>query len=164
MATRNKSKPVNQFENEMTSVYEIEPRSSRRNMFEIDIEITTGDEQHMLEALHTQAVAASGRFAVAEFSRNHIGGMASHSSYVMAEAMEQIYRVETAANVGRFEKPLQNFDNRLLDDSGRYICEVNGIAARQMYKDEMENIYPQKNEPKRKGVLRGFKDFWLGEE
>jgi hypothetical protein len=164
--TSKKTKPKQaMFDEEVTAVYQLEV-VPRRKMFEIDIPVDTPEEQHMRDRLHTQAVAVTGRSAIAQFATDQIGDMTSHATAVMTRLMEQVNHYEAAAQVGRFEKPLQNFNNRLLDDTSRYIYEVNWRAVQYMDKDTRTDIYPEKKPapPKRKGVLRGFKEFWLGEE
>lgn len=165
--TTKKTKPkATMFEEEVTTVYEIEAVPRRRNLFEMDIEIVTEDEQHILDTFHTQAVAVTGRSAIGQFATDHIGAMAAHAAYMMTTTTEQIHRCETAANVGRFEKRLQNFNDRLLDDTGRHALEVSRIAVQQMYADTRTTIYSEKSptRPKRKGLMRGFQEFLFGEE
>jgi hypothetical protein len=168
MTTSNKTKPKqNLFEEEVTPTYQIEMAPRRRSLFEIDMEVVTEDEQYMLETFHTQAVAVTGRAALAQFTTDHIGEMASHASSVMTQLMEQVTHYEAAAQVGRFAKPLEHFNNRLLDDTSRAIYEINWRTVQQMDKDSRTAIYREKQPPappKRKGALRGFKEFLLGEE
>lgn len=165
--TSKKTKPKEtMFEEEVTMAYEIEAAPRRRNPFEMDIEIVTEDEQHMVETFHTQAVVVTGRSAIGQFATDHIGAMAAHAAYRMTTTTEQIHRCETAANVGRFEKRLQHFNDRLLDDTGRHALEVNRIAVQQMYADTRTTVYAEKRptRPKRKGMVRGFQEFLFGEE
>jgi hypothetical protein len=152
------------FEEEITSLYQIEVAPRRRNMFEIDIDVTNDNELYMLDSFHTQAVATTGRSEIAQLVTSELTDMAVHASYAMAQTVEKINRYETAAQAGRLGKRLQNFNDILVDDTGRNVSEANRITALSMYGDMRTSIYKPASPPKRKGVFRSVKEFFTGEE
>jgi hypothetical protein len=165
--TTKKKSAENMFDEDVADFFQIEEPPARRNMFEIDVYPQNEDEQFMLDVFHTQSVATAGRSAISQYGTTEIGAMNNHATWVMKEAVEQTNYLESTASVGRFRPHLQNFNNQLLNNTARSILELNTLGVRSMYEDTRRSIYPPTSppaRPKRKGVVRGFKEFLFGEE
>jgi hypothetical protein len=157
----------NVFDEDITTVYSLDLPAPRTDAYVIHVGKAAGqDEQFMLNTFHKQYVAVEGRSAIGQLVDTRIGDIAIHAARVMGTAMESVERVEYAARLGRLTKRLQNFDDQLLEQTGRLILETNGIAVRTMHEDMRSDIYPPPPPPpvkKKKGLIPGTFTFLFGE-
>lgn len=166
--TDKQSKTDNMFNEDITSVYQLTPPAPRSDAYAIQIMGgLNSDEQAMIEAFHAQAVAIEGRSAIDQLIVTRVGEMATNAAFVMATTMENVEQVEGAARLGRLSRRLQEFDNRLLDQTAKHILETDSIATRTMHEDMRRTIYrpaPPPPPPKWKGVIPAISTFLFGEE
>ena len=121
------------------------------------------DEEYMLDRFHEQYVAVGGRSAVGQLIEGRVSDMAIHSAHVMGVTMESVEFIEEAANLDRLAKRQEDFDNKLLEQTGRQILETNAVAGRTMLEDMRHNVYAPPPREKRKGALPGLVEFFFGE-
>lgn len=163
---------ANVFEQDISNSYELEMPTRRPNAYDLDIiDIHGEEEQYMIDSFHKQSVAVEGRSAIAQFMDTRIGEIATNSSYAMTTTLETIEAYETGSRVGRYARKLQEFNNRLIDQTARHILETDTIAVRSMQEDIRRPIYqplppppPPLPAPKKRGMLRGIGEFLFGEE
>lgn len=164
------AKASNRFDEDLTSVYELDIPQPKSNAYAIQvISANNDDEKYMLNAFHQQYVAIEGRSAIAQLVDTRIGEIAINSSFVMARTMEDVELIESVTRLGRLGKRLQEFDNRLLDQTARHILETDAIAVRTMHEDMRRNVYkpipvPETLRRKRKGLIPAAIEFLFGEE
>ena len=167
-ATEGKSRGRgNMFDEDITSSYSLDLPAPRTDAYIVHVhKPMDDDEKYMLDAFHHQYVAVEGRSAIGQLVDTRIGDMTIYTAQVMGGSMECVEAIEYAANLGRLSKRLQDFDNKLLDLTGRQLLETQGIAVRTMHEDMRGNVYkppPPPPQPKRKGAIPGFFQFLFGE-
>ena len=166
--TDKQSKTDNLFNEDITSIYQLTQPTPRSHAYELQVmSVLNQDEQYMIEKFHEQSVAIEGRSAIDQLVVTRVGEMATNAAFVMATTMENVERVEGAARLGRLSRRLQEFDNRLLDQTAKHILETDSIATRTMHEDMRRNIYrPVPPPPSRqwKGVIPAIATFLFGEE
>jgi hypothetical protein len=166
VATKTKA-TTNRFDEDITSLYQLDPPAPKSNAYAIQVSaVLNEDEQYMLTAFHQQSVAVEGRSAMAQLVDTRIAEMATNTGYVMAGTMENVEQIEASTQVGRLSKRLQEFDNRLLDQTAKYLLATDAIAIQTMHEDIRRNIYkppPAPPHSKRKGLFPTIGEFLFGE-
>ena len=167
MSAATDNKAGNRGDEDITTAYSLDLPASRTDAYVVHVgKPASQDEQFMLNTFHKQYVAVEGRSAIGQLVDTRVGDIVIHASRVMGTAMESVERVEYAARLGRLTKRLQNFDDQLLEQTGRLILETNGIAVRTMHEDMRSDIYPPPPPPpakKKKGLIPGTFTFLFGE-
>lgn len=165
MSNQTKSKP-NLFDQDITSVYQLDPPTPKA-AYDVDvIRVENDDELYVLDKFHEQYVAVEGRHAIAHLVDERIGDLAQHTAFVMGTTVETISAIEQRTAAGRFQKQLMNFDDKLVDQTGRSLLETNAIAIRTMHEDMRRPVYkptPPPPPPKKKGVLQAGFELLFGE-
>ena len=162
-ASERKSK-ANRRDEDINSAYHLDLPVPVIDVYDIHVyEPQSKDEQYMLDRFHEQYVAVEGRSAVDRAVGTRVGDMAIHSAHVMGVIMESVEFIEYAASLDRLGKRLEDFDNKLLEQTGRQILETNAVAGRTMLEDMRRNVYAPPPPDKRKGALPGLVDFIFGE-
>ncbi len=123
----------------------------------------TRDEQYMLDRFHEQSDAVQGHHVLGRQIDTRVGDLARHTVYQMGTTMETVEDIEYAANLERLQPRLQDFDNKVLDQTGRLMLETNAIAVRTMHETMRRDVYAPPPKEKRKGALRGLGEFFFGE-
>lgn len=169
MTTKTKD-ASNLFDEDISLLYRLDLPAPKSNAYAIQVMgIFDDEEQYLVDAFHRQSVAIEGRSAIAQLVDTRIGEIANNTAYVMGTTMENVDRIESTASLGRLGKRLQEFDNRLLDQTGKHLLETDAIAIRTMHEDMRRPVYkppPPPSippRPKRKGVIPGFIEFLFGE-
>jgi len=164
MSNSTKAK-TNMFDQDVTSVYQLDPPTPKA-AYDVDsIRVESDDELYMLDKFHEQYVAVEGRHAIAHLVDERIGNLSQHTAFVMGTTVETISEIEQRTAGGRFQKHLMNFDNRLVDQTGRSLLETNAIAIRTMHEDIRRPVYPPPAPPppKKKGVVQAGFELLFGE-
>lgn len=167
MATTPKPK-TNMFDQDVTSVYDLELPASQDAYASHEIRVETEDEQYMLSKFHEQYVAVEGRAAIGHLVDERIGDLSRHAAFVMGATVETVSEIELRTSAGRFQKHLMNFDDKLVDQTGRVLLETNAIATRTMHEDMRRPIYPPPPlppppPPLKKGLIVNAIEFLFGE-
>lgn len=161
----------NRFDEDITSVYRLELPATTRHAYDFPVyDILNDEERHMATAFHQQYVAVEGRSAIVQLVNTRIEDISSHTARVMGQAMENIERVESAARLGRLDRRLQDFDNKLIDQTARHLLETNGIGVRTMQEDMRRPLYKPPPAPpspppppKKKGLIPAAFEILFGE-
>lgn len=163
--------PGNIFDEDITTLYALKLPEPRRDAYQFEVhDFISDDERHMANAFHQQHVAVEGRTAIAKLVTTRVGDMATHASRVMAQTMENVEAIESAAATGRLTRRLQDYNNKILDQSARHTHETIGVAVWSMHEDMRRSPYPpppprpEPPKPKFKGVIPAFFEFLFGEE
>lgn len=168
--TEKRKASSNRFDEDITSVYELELPKPERDVYTFEVlDIRGEDEEYMVSEFHKQYVAVEGRNAIAQLVNTRVGDISTHAAFTMGQTMENVERIEAAVPLGRLEKRFQDFDNKLLDQTARHILTTNEIAVRTMHEDIRRPIYkplpPPPEPPRRKwpGLIPGMIHILFGE-
>ena len=163
MATTTRPK-ANMFDQDVSSVFDLELPAPKAAYQLNEVRVETDDEQYVLKQFHEQYVAVEGRTAIGHLVDERIGDLSRHTALVMGTTVETISEIELRTGAGRFQKQLMNFDDKLVDQTGRMLLETNAIAIRTMHEDIRRPIYkPLSLPPKKKGVLQVGFELLFGE-
>ena len=168
MATQKKA---NRIDEDNTSLYEMDVPNHKPDAYDIQVmDIIDEEEEHMLKVFHQQYVAIEGRPAITKVVHARIGELTSNTSLTMAAVAENMYCIESNAQVGRFAEKLERFNNKLFDNTGKRLMVTNAIAVRTMQDDMRTDVYKPRPVPpppprrRRKGLIPAIAEFFVGEE